>query len=109
MAAPSAGNGEGNGPGKALKLGTETGAEDEEVWWGRVRMQAGDGHADTTRRPGDDNGGSGRLTSGAIVAVVHVVESHPCPTSPPQTARVGIAYAERAKDVGSLVAEDFAT
>jgi hypothetical protein len=30
--------------------GEETGAEDEEVWWGRVRMQAGDGHAVTARR-----------------------------------------------------------
>ena len=53
--------------------------------------------------------GGGRLTSGAIVTVVHVVASHPGPTSPPQTARVGIAHAERAKDVGSFVAEDFAT
>jgi hypothetical protein len=55
------------------------------------------------------NGRGGQLTRRAIMAVVHVVASHPCPTSPPQTARVGIAHAERAKDVGSFVAEDFAT
>jgi hypothetical protein len=30
--------------------GDGMGAEDEEVWWGRVRMQAGDGHAVTARR-----------------------------------------------------------
>jgi hypothetical protein len=42
------------------------------------------------------------------VAVVHVVASYPCPISPPQTARVGIAHVERAQDVGSFVAEDFA-
>jgi hypothetical protein len=30
--------------------GDGTGTEDGEVWWGRVRMQAGDGHAVTARR-----------------------------------------------------------
>jgi hypothetical protein len=74
-----------------------------------TRKDAGGGWACGYRPPGGNNGGGGRLTSGAIVAVVHVVVSHPCPTSPPQTARVGIARAERAKDVGSFVAEDFAT
>jgi hypothetical protein len=54
------------------------------------------------------NGGCGWLTSGAIVAVVHVVASHRYPTSPPQTARMSIAHAEPAQDVGSLVAENFA-
>jgi hypothetical protein len=70
---------------------------------------AGGGWACGYRPPAGVNSGCGRLTSGAIVAVVYVVASHPCPTSPSQTARVGIAHAERAKDVGSFVAEDFAT
>jgi hypothetical protein len=37
-------------PGKRRGRGDGMGAEDGEVWLGRVSMQAGDGHAVTARR-----------------------------------------------------------
>jgi hypothetical protein len=72
------------------------GAEDGEIWRGRVSVCATWQLWCWAAVRGGNGGGSCRC-------------SHPCPTSPPQTARVGIAHAERAQDVGSFVAEDFAT